>query len=471
MEILSQTTALVLAGGMGVRMHSPTSKMLMRILGRPLVMFPVQCALQATAGRVIVVSGDALEEIEQVLTLEAPAASGRLAFAAQAQPLGTADAVKAGMGKVEDSRHLLVLNGDVPGVTSALVERMAKRYASSNARVVFVAFRPPDPTGYGRVLCDDSGTVCAIKEQKELEGQEHSIDLVNAGIYLADTRLLKEFLALVVPSANQKEYLLTDLISYAVGKGLHADIVVATTLSEVAGVNNRAELADATQSIRRRRNRALMVSGVSMPQPETVDVDFGVTVGPDTTLEAGVALRGKTRVGPHCHIGRGSVIVDSTIAEHTLVKPYCMLESSDIRQGCTVGPFAHTRPGTVLEPGAKVGNFVETKKTVLGAGSKANHLSYLGDAVIGKKVNVGAGTITCNYDGYNKFKTVLEDGVFIGSDTQLVAPVTVGANAVVAAGTTVTRDVPPGALAISRVEQVHREGYAEKKKAQEERGE
>ena len=462
MEILASTTAIVLAGGRGVRMHSPTSKMLMRILGRALVQFPVHCALEATGGPVVVVSGDALDEVRLAASEGAP--EERLRFACQEQPLGTADAVKAGIGKVDDCGQVLILNGDVPGMTPALVQRMARRYQQTGASAVFVAFRPPDPTGYGRVMVDDSGAVCAIKEQKELAGDEFSIDLVNAGIYLVNTDLLRRFLALVEPSSNQQEYLLTDVVSYAVEEGLRADIVVAEELSEVAGVNNRAELADAATFLRTRRNRQLMIEGVGMPQPETVDVDFGVTVGPNTVLEAGVALRGKTSIGPSCHIGRGSVIVDTAIEEHTLVQPYCVLESSTIAQGCTLGPFAHTRPGTVMEPGSKVGNFVETKKTILGAGSKASHLSYLGDATIGKKVNVGAGTITCNYDGYNKFKTVLEDGVFIGSDTQLVAPVTVGANAVVAAGTTVTRDVPEGALAITRVEQVHREGYAEKKK-------
>ena len=234
---------------------------------------------------------------------------------------------------------------------------------------------------------------------------------------------------------------------------------------EVAGVNNRAELAAAWARIRAVRNRQLMLEGVSMYHSESVDVDFGVEVGPDTVIEGEARLAGRTRVGRGCRIGSGCVVEDTTIEDDVRLHPHCVLESAVVATGCSVGPFAHLRPGAVLEAGAKVGNFVELKKTVLGEGSKANHLSYLGDASIGKKVNVGAGTITCNYDGYKKYRTVIEDGVFIGSDTQRVAPVKLGKECVVAAGTTVTEDVPEGALAISRPMQKNIPGYTERKKS------
>ena len=461
----TNVAAIVMAGGKGVRMFSPSPKMLMRILGKPLVMFPVEKALELVDGPVVVVSGDALDEMRQVVT--AATSDPRLAFALQANPLGTADAVRSGLGKAAGADHVLILNGDVPCTPVRLLERLAASYLSHGADLSFIAFCPPDPTGYGRVIYDDSGSILAIREEKELDDEERSVDVVNAGLYLARYDLLADFLGSVEPSARQREYLLTDFVSFIVERGGTVDMVLAADPADVAGVNNRVELAEAAARVRNERNRELMLAGVGMPHPESVDVDFGIEVGLDTILEANVALRGATTVGSHTFIGRGNIVIDTTIGDHVRIQPYCVLESSVIELGCNVGPFAHTRPGTVLEQSAKVGNFVETKKTVIGAGSKASHLSYLGDAVIGKKVNVGAGTITCNYDGYNKFQTVLEDGVFVGSDTQLVAPVTVGRDAVIGAGTTVTRDVPPGALAISRVDQVHREGYADKKKQSE----
>jgi len=240
-------------------------------------------------------------------------------------------------------------------------------------------------------------------------------------------------------------------------------VVIADAAGELDGVNTREHLAEVTRILRRRRNRELMLGGVSLPSPDDVDVDFGVEVGPDTLLEPGVALRGATRIAGDVTIGRGSVVEGCVIGRGCRVLPYCVLESTELREGCTVGPFAHTRPGTVLEDGAKIGNFVETKKTRVGAGSKVNHLTYLGDCDVGRQVNVGAGTITCNYDGVHKHRTVLGDRVFVGSDVQLVAPVTVGAGATLAAGATITEDVPAGALAISRTPQVNVGGYAERK--------
>ena len=455
-------SAIVMAGGRGVRMRSPQTKMLMEILGKPLVAFPVELALQSVGGKVVVVSGEALDDIRDALQSRLP--SERMEFARQAKPLGTADAARAGMSRVIEE-HVLVLNGDVPGMSSALVDRLFDAYSAPGVGLAFITFRADDPTGYGRVIFDDSGVVLAIREEKELHAFERSLKLVNAGVYLLSSQRLRGFLEQVERSPNQQEYLLTDIVSHVVKCGETAEIVTTADPGEVTGVNNRAELADATRRIRTARNRELMVSGVTMPFPDTVEVEFWVEIGPNTHIDAGVALRGKTRVGSHCRIGRGTVVVDCQIGDYVRVLPYCMLEDSRIRLGCSVGPFAHTRPGTVLEQNAKVGNFVETKKTTLGAGSKANHLSYLGDAEIGPHVNVGAGTITCNYDGVNKYRIVLEEGVFVGSDTQLVAPVRVGRDAVIAAGTTVTSDVPPGALCISRVEQVNRLGYAEKKKA------
>ncbi|MBM4353054.1 MAG: UDP-N-acetylglucosamine diphosphorylase/glucosamine-1-phosphate N-acetyltransferase [Deltaproteobacteria bacterium] len=461
---MKNVTAMVLAGGRGVRMHSASTKMLMPILGRPMVVFPAAIAVECVDGPVVVVSGEYLPDVEAAVRASLPA-EPRFRFARQDQPLGTADAVRAGLVALEGVEGwLLILNGDVPALTRGLICRLEKLAEERKADVAFVGFRTAEPFGYGRVLFDDSGVIQAIREQKELKEEEKSLDIVNAGIYLVKLAYLRDFLGQVKPAEHQREYLLTDLVEHVVSGGGLAEMLLVRDAGEVEGVNNRAELASVTHRIRSERNHALMLAGVGMPHPESVDVEFGVEVGPDVLLEANVALRGRTKVAPGCRIGDGSILEDTQLAEGVKVLPYCVLESSEIGPGCAVGPFAHTRPGTVLRKGARIGNFVETKKTVLGEGSKANHLSYLGDADIGKAVNVGAGTITCNYDGYSKFKTVIEDGVFIGSDTQLVAPVTVGREAVIAAGTTVTHDVPAGALAISRVDQANREGYSAQRK-------
>jgi bifunctional UDP-N-acetylglucosamine pyrophosphorylase / glucosamine-1-phosphate N-acetyltransferase len=462
---MNKVAAIVMAGGRGARMRSASTKMLMPILGRPVVFFPTQLALECADGPVVVVSGDFIDELKAALkvTVDSP----RLRFAHQEQPLGTADAVRAGLtalGDEDGCQYVLILNGDVPGTSPELLARLTNACVGGGADIAVLGFKPADPTGYGRVMFDDSGTVYGIKEEKELEEHERSIDVVNAGLYLVRGAPLRAFLKDVKLAPNQREFLLTDVVEHIVAGGGRADVVVAANPDEVAGINDRAQLAGVTEHLRCKRNQTLMLAGVGMLQPATVEVEFGVEVAPDSILESGVSLRGETTVGAGCTIGQGTVIVDTTIADHVTVLPYCMLESSDIGPECTLGPFAHTRPGTVLKRKAKVGNFVETKKTILGEGAKASHLTYLGDATVGEKVNIGAGTITCNYDGYRKYPTVIEDGAFIGSDTQFVAPVTIGRNAVVAAGTTVTRDVPPGNLAISRVDQANRPGYADLKR-------
>jgi bifunctional UDP-N-acetylglucosamine pyrophosphorylase / glucosamine-1-phosphate N-acetyltransferase len=466
---MKNVAAIVMAGGRGVRMRMPTTKMLAPILGRPLICFPTKLALDTIDGPVVVVSGEYLSDVkEAVLSVLPPE---RLHFARQEQPLGTADAVKAGVAGLPDdnAEFVLVLNGDVPGTSTALMQQMVAQCETRGADICVLAFRPDDPFGYGRILTDDSGTVLAIREEKELAEEERAVDVVNAGLYIVRLSHLKSFLATVKPSPNQREYLLTDVVEWIVAQGGLADVLVAEDPAEVAGVNDQAQLSDVAARIRRQCNHKLMMAGVAMPFPDSVEVELGVTVGPGTTLEANAQLRGRTSVGEGCVVATGSVLVDTNLADNVRVQPYCVLESTVVASSCNLGPFAHTRPGTVLEEGAKVGNFVETKKTTIGKGAKASHLSYIGDATVGAKANIGAGTITCNYDGYRKFPTHIGEGAFIGSDTQLVAPVNVGDHAVVAAGTTVTKDVPAGALAVSRVEQANRPGYSEAKRRRMER--
>lgn len=456
---------IVMAAGIGTRMKSALPKVLHRVLGRPLVQFPVRLALEGTQGPVVVVGGAFLEELRRAVLADTP--SDRLLFACQEHPRGTADAVRAGLaalppGEGPERRGVLILNGDVPCLSPATLVRLITAF-DEGRDVAFLGFHAADPTGYGRVLYDDSGVILGIREEKELRPEDREIDLVNGGIYLVEEGLLRSFVAGMKRSEHHGEFLLTDVVEHAVGQGRGAEVVIADAAGELDGVNTREHLAEVTRILRRRRNRELMLGGVSLPSPDDVDVDFGVEVGPDTLLEPGVALRGATRIAGDVTIGRGSVVEGCVIGRGCRVLPYCVLESTELREGCTVGPFAHTRPGTVLEDGAKIGNFVETKKTRVGAGSKVNHLTYLGDCDVGRQVNVGAGTITCNYDGVHKHRTVLGDRVFVGSDVQLVAPVTVGAGATLAAGATITEDVPAGALAISRTPQVNVGGYAERK--------
>jgi bifunctional UDP-N-acetylglucosamine pyrophosphorylase/glucosamine-1-phosphate N-acetyltransferase len=287
------------------------------------------------------------------------------------------------------------------------------------------------------------------------------IDEVNAGIYVVRRELLGDAIANLTPQNAQGELYLTDIVASLASAGRSVDAYVLDDPERAMGVNTRAQLVEAEWLLGSKTIADLLDAGVVVQDPTSVRIEHGVSVGPDTVLASGVQLLGKTTVGAGCHIETGCILRDTSVGDSVHIKPYVVSELAALSDGAVAGPFTHLRPASILGPGARVGNFVEMKKTHLGAGSKANHLSYLGDCWVGQGVNVGAGTITCNYDGTNKHKTVLEDGVFIGSDTQLVAPVTVGARATVAAGTTVTEDVPPGALALSRTRQVNREGYDE----------
>jgi bifunctional UDP-N-acetylglucosamine pyrophosphorylase / glucosamine-1-phosphate N-acetyltransferase len=464
------SATIIMAAGMGTRMKSAIPKVLHRVLGRPLVQFPVRLALESTEAPVVVVGGEFLDDLRRACHADTP--TDRVRFALQEQALGTADAVRAGLSAVPRAdggarRGVLILNGDVPCLTAETLTRLVTAF-EAGLDVAFLGFHAEDPAGYGRVLYDDSGAILGIREEKELDPADREIDLVNGGFYLVEETLLREFIDGVQKSEQHGEYLLTDVVEYALRLGRAADVVVVKDEAELQGVNTRVHLALVTERLRRTRNEALMLGGATVQNPDTVDVDYTVEVGPDTLLEQGVSLRGATRLAGQSVIGRGSVIVDCAIGAHAHIQPYCMLESSEIHEGCTIGPFAHTRPGTVLEDGAKLGNYCETKKTRIGPGSKVNHLTYLGDCDVGKKVNVGAGTITCNYDGVNKHKTVIGDRANIGSDVQLVAPVTVGDGAVIAAGATITGDVPAGALGISRTDQLNVEGYTERKRKERE---
>ena len=442
---------MVLAAGAGTRMHSKIPKMLHPVGGVPMVHHPLALALQLGTDPVVVVVGPGSEAMEQ--SISASFAGERVRFALQDRPRGTADAVACGLPALEEATGpVLILSGDVPNLDRAALDELVRAYRESGSSLAFLSFRARDPRGYGRVLRDEGGRVLAIVEHRDARAEQRAIGEVNAGIYAAHPRLLRELLARLDAGNAQGELYLTDMVRLAVRRGLQ---VPAIEISEetAAGVNDRVQLARAERVWRRRRNEELMLSGVSMEDPGSTFVGAEAELGPDLTLEPGVRITGRSRLASRVWVGTGCVLHDTEVAEGTRIHPYSICEGSCIGPECLVGPFARLRPGTRLGRRVRIGNFVETKKAVLGDGSKASHLSYLGDATLGRDVNVGCGTITCNYDGFAKYQTVVGDGCLIGSDTALVAPVCLGKRVVTGAGSVITTNIPDEALAVTRVRQ------------------
>ncbi len=391
-----------------------------------------------------------------------------LGFALQEPQLGTGHALL----QVEPvlrgrTGTLVLLSGDVPLLQLDTVRRLVEVHLAARAAATVLTARVERPDGYGRIV-RDRGRVTRIVEHRDATPQEREIREINTGIYAFDLAPLFDSLRAIGSSNAQGEYYLPDLVGIYTGRGLIVETVETGDVREVQGINNRSELAEASARVRRERCEALMAAGVTIVDPAATYVDAGVSVGADTTLHPNVYLEGQTAIGEGCEIHSGVRIVDSVIGNRVVVQNHCLITSSTVADDARVGPFAHVRPDSHVMDGAHIGNFVELKKTTLGPGSKANHLTYLGDATVGAKVNVGAGTITCNYDGEKKYPTVIEDGAFIGSDTQLIAPVTVGRGAYVGAGSSITEDVPPGALAVARGKQVNKEGWVARKKKKEE---
>jgi bifunctional UDP-N-acetylglucosamine pyrophosphorylase / glucosamine-1-phosphate N-acetyltransferase len=456
----SPLAAVVLCAGKGTRMKSEKAKVLHPILGKPLCAYPLKRALELGASPLVPVVGHQATEVEKSIRAHFPAAA--LRFALQKEQRGTADAVRSAEGALKEfSGRVLILYGDVPLLRRETLEALIAAHEAGKGPLSLVATTLEDPTGYGRVI-REGGKVTRIVEHKDCTPEQRAVRECNAGIYLVESSFLWRALAEIRPQNAQGEYYLTDLVEMAARHGPVASIDVDAT--ETAGVNDRVELSARARVMQQRINERHMRAGVSMQDPATTFIDEDVTIGSDTELGPLVSLQAGTVVGRNVTIGQGSVLTASHVADGTAIKPYSVFEEAKVGERCIIGPFSRLRPGTELSEEVHLGNFVETKKAVIGKGSKANHLAYLGDAKIGAKVNVGAGTITCNYDGVNKHLTELGDGVFIGSDTQLVAPVSVGDGAYVGAGTTVTKNVPAGSLAVSRSPQVNKEGWVARKK-------
>ncbi|MCG3110677.1 MAG: bifunctional UDP-N-acetylglucosamine diphosphorylase/glucosamine-1-phosphate N-acetyltransferase GlmU [Candidatus Manganitrophus sp. SB1] len=452
-----ERAAIVLAAGQGKRMKSKRAKVLHPLAGVPMLFYVLDLVKRLEIQRTFVIIGHRAEQVSEAVS------SSGVTCLLQDPPLGTGHAVLQAKKALEDfSGSVLILSGDTPLLRPETVQRLWEVHQKERATMTLLTTRLANPYGYGRILRKKNGAIARIVEEKDATPAERSIQEINTGVYIIEAPFLFDGLGEVRPNNQQKEYYLTDLIGIAARRGERLAGAEADP-DEVIGVNSRADLATAEGTLRKRIAARWMAEGVTILDPARVRIDASVEVGRDVVIHPGVALEGNTKIGEDCVL-HACRIESSRLGERVVVKDYSVIEKSEIDADASIGPFAHLRPGTVLRKGAKVGNFVEIKKSELGEGSKANHLSYLGDAVVGKGVNIGAGTITCNYDGEKKYQTIIEDEVFIGSDTQLVAPVRVGAGALIAAGSTITRDVPPEALAISRVRQENKEGWVRKRK-------
>ncbi len=455
--------AVVLAAGKGTRMKSRTAKVLHEIGGRPLAWYPVKRALDAGASPVVVVVGHQAEAVEAALVATLPGAP--LRFAVQGEQLGTAHAVLAARKALRGhDGPIAILSGDTPLLETATLLAVVRARARARAPLAFATMELERPRGYGRVVRDASGRPERIVEEKDATEVERALGEVNAGLYCADATFLWKALAKVGSANVQEEFYLTDLVSMAARRD--GAVAVSVPPEEASGVNDREELARAGKVLLRRRARALMRAGVTLEDPERFDCDEGVEIEPDVIVEPGARLLGRTRVGAGSRIGAGAILRDAVLGREVTVRPYTIVDEATVARRAILGPFSRLRPGSDIGEEAHVGNFVETKKATLGRGAKANHLAYLGDAVVGAGANVGAGTITCNYDGEKKHPTRIGEGAFIGSDSILVAPIEIGDGAYIAAGSTITESVPAGALALGRARQVTKEGWAAKRQAE-----
>ena len=452
---------VILAAGKGTRMKSALPKVLHRAGELPLIEHVLRTADSLRPATTILIVGHQAEIVQEALGKRLG-----LQFATQQPQLGTGHALLQAEPALQGRQGTVVLlSGDVPLLRASTLEKLVAVHAERGAAATVLTAVIEEPDGYGRIVRDGDGRITAIVEHKDATAEQREIAEINSGIYAFDLAPLFGALKEVGASNAQGEYYLPDLVSIYRSRGLVVETVVADDPEEILGVNSRKELAYVTSILKSRTNEALMEAGVTIVDPASTFIGPDVTVGTDTTIHPGVYLEGRTSIGSGCVIHSGVRIVDATVDEGVTINNFCVIVESHVSRGAKIGPFAHIRPQSDVGEDAHIGNFVELKKTTLGKGSKANHLAYLGDATIGERVNVGAGTITCNYDGVAKHPTIIEDGAFIGSDSQLIAPVRVGKGAYVAAGSSITLDVPDDALGIARSRQANRDGWAARKRA------
>lgn len=435
---------MILAAGKGTRMKSSLPKVLHPVAGRPIIEYVLRVAESLLPATTTLVVGHMKETLQQGL-----AAWPGLRFVVQEPQLGTGHALLQTAPVLEREKGVvLLLSGDVPLLRRHTLAALLARHEASGAAATVLTAVVDQPYGYGRIV-RTKGKIARIVEERDASPAQRKIKEINSGIFALSLGPLFGALRGLASSNAQGEYYLTDLISTFRRHKLGVDTAALEDPNEIRGINSRAELAEASRIVRQQKNAELMAAGVTIEDPATTYIDDDVVVGADTVIHPGVSLEGKTQIGAACEIHSGVRIVSSVLADRVTVRNFCVITGSRLASNVTVGPFAHLRPEADLRESVHVGNFVEVKKSVIGAGSKAGHLSYLGDATIGEEVNIGAGTITCNYDGTEKHRTVIEDGAFIGSDSQLIAPVTVGRGAFVGSGTTVRENVPAGSLGVS----------------------
>jgi bifunctional UDP-N-acetylglucosamine pyrophosphorylase/glucosamine-1-phosphate N-acetyltransferase len=444
-------SVVILAAGQGTRMRSTLPKVLHKLAHKPLLEHVIDAAEQVGADDIHVVYGHGGEAVPTIL------AHRNVQWVLQAEQLGTGHAVARAIGQIPPDHQVLVLYGDVPLTSVTTLKHLIDTANDSGFGLLTVTLN--DPTGYGRIVRDHDHKVTRIVEQKDASEAELAIREVNTGILIAPRANLAQWLERLDNSNAQGEYYLTDVIAMAVADGMEVKTASPADENEVLGVNNKRQLAELERAYQLLQANRLMDAGVTLRDPARLDIRGSVECGRDVSMDANVILQGHVVIGDNVEIGPNCLIIDSTIADNSKVMANSIIEEASIGAGCRVGPFARIRPGTELAEETHIGNFVEIKKASVGKGSKINHLSYVGDAVIGASVNIGAGTITCNYDGANKHLTEIGDNVFVGSDTQLVAPVKVGKGATIGAGSTITKDVEPDVLALSRSKQVSKSGW------------
>ena len=442
---------IILAAGKGTRMRSQLPKVLHSIGDKPLLRHVYDLSAGLKNNTIHIVIGHGAERVQQTL------AKLPVNWIEQMQQLGTGHAVQQVSSQLDDDSIVLILYGDVPLLQADTLENLLSKTNETTLSLLTVDLE--NPVGYGRIVSDNSGKVLRIVEEKDANASEKTITEVNTGILAAQGKALKKWLTQLDNNNAQGEYYLTDIIALAVADGFEIATSSPANEDEVLGVNDKIQLAHLERVYQLQQAQNLMRQGVTLRDPTRFDLRGLLDVGQDVEIDVNVIFEGENRIGHNVKIGANCSIKNATIEDNVIILPNCVIENAVVGANSRIGPFARLRPETVLATDTHIGNFVEIKKSVIGQGSKVNHLSYIGDSLVGKKVNIGAGTITCNYDGVNKFQTIIEDGAFIGSDTQLVAPVTVGKNATIGAGSTITKDTPDEQLTLSRSKQISLDGW------------
>lgn len=454
---MTDLSVVILAAGLGTRMCSSIPKVLHNILGKPMLHYVVDAVKGLRHGDIIIVVGNGADAVRKSFSED------DIDFVLQDTPLGTAHALKTVVDQLSLKSPVLVLNGDCPLITTRTLKKFITLHKKDRNTLSLISFIDGSLSGYGRLIRDDKNNLVRVIEDKHATLEERSrFEELNGGVYLIEPEALS-YLKDIKKNKSSGEYYLTDIIGILSDKGLKVDAYPFPS-EEMIGVNTREELYNVSETLKGRIISRWMKRGVTFINPSTSMVHSSVRIGKDSVIHPNTYLEGKTSVGRGCIIYPGTRICDSIIGDNVTIKDNTLIEESRVKDGAVIGPFAHIRPQTIIGKGVKIGNFVEVKKSRIDNGTKAQHLSYIGDSTVGKNVNIGAGTITCNYDGVRKYKTVIEEGVFIGSDSQLIAPVRIGKGAYVAAGSTVTKDVPPESLAISRVSQKNIEGWVKKRR-------